>query len=1380
VRQAANRKQKNEASATAERIEYLTTAMIDRLDMITSLELALGRTSKALGRARTDEKILVERVRSLEEQNLRIAVLAKRAADTQKMALNTSKELVLAMQKNDELQQQRRDLQNERDTVARVAEEQAKELESTRRESNAALAVLKELQSERDSLVKISEEGKVELECSRRESSIALAEVSDAHAKILKTFEESAKQASESAEREREEAIAKLNTHACDIAEATSKLCARDKENAKLRESNRTLKMYVREIECKNEELIMTVGTQQCRIVDMESREKNCSDCAVLQEMVESLNEELLSQKDDLKATSVCCQELQACNTVYSQKLQKLEESCSSERSIMESRNSSSIEVISKLESKLARSKAELSLLKQRNDEQIERIEELELIAATSGSTLASDMVSNAAMQEYHAAERDATPAVQELQRSVDARLLEQAALRQELQGHLERVGAVEEDWVWLKEMISTQSGGITDAESRDITQCFEVASRAPLQIAACPKDKHDARFSRTAGMRIGAGVIALPWPVPPSRPVDCSVAAEPEQVGQSRLPSGEEPGGECALLKERVSTQSGGIADAEGRDMTQCFEVTSRQPLHVAACSEDKHDSQYNNSSAGTRIGAGVIVLPWPMPPSRPVDYRAVAEPEQAGQRRLANGEEHGEAFLSLQEHVPSQSRSMADAKVFDLMPCSGIVSHAPISIAGCSNYGCGPLCTRNARTHEAVQSLRAITANILFGSLEARARETLQRRADGNYSLPQHLRHYQNCQYISRETAQVGASSPPQRKLAQVSETATHGNESPLDGGIRKEFEELREYCGRLEIALQLFEGIRVGLMKRKPQCDGDPLRRTASLLQKSAVESGSLDLSSMTLPSRDDPILSSSHAKVVGDIVWHFKSVVEGTAELELFVQPETFIVTIQWQVVPPILLSGELEAHDDKSGEKEMQGAADGMMNPFPHCEAVWLSSETDGAECDDGLTRVKSSRYLASSATSRHSKDFENGGLEILDGVASQSSICVGKSPSSAWTNERHSPNIPEPDLDANPAKSTAEREPRSLSNVLALHRRVVAPVSIPGDGCGRDVAAKKQSCAAPGFDLRPLMREEAVQSRPKVQGTRCEDELVVVDSRGRYISSNDSCHREGADNSARVELVTRTSGAMTCLSNFLSSASSTNEHLSDAAQWSTKALPGNSCSTTMVPKQHLEVCKRRVWRLTYEQEQLACRVRTFQNEFRTGRQMIDKAQRERNAYRAQAEGLTRQVEVLTTELSRRCQEINAINKTLEWMRIAHLSHIEDVVDLETLLVLQLISSEMEKLKNSGDFQHARKAPKLSNHEVHCSALASDSAGRNIDDGTSPVTATNRAGGSDTFASRQPDLTRRRSRSRRGPDGGGTELSKAEEWEGGDDYTEIVF
>lgn len=110
--------------AITERVEHLTNALVDRSGMITSLEVALDRTSASLHQTRQDEALLAKRVKTLEEENIRLAKLVKKVADVQRANIGYSRDLSLAMQKIEvheesllESEEKHRILTEERDSL---------------------------------------------------------------------------------------------------------------------------------------------------------------------------------------------------------------------------------------------------------------------------------------------------------------------------------------------------------------------------------------------------------------------------------------------------------------------------------------------------------------------------------------------------------------------------------------------------------------------------------------------------------------------------------------------------------------------------------------------------------------------------------------------------------------------------------------------------------------------------------------------------------------------------------------------------------------------------------------------------------------------------------------------------------------------------------------------------------------------------------------------------------------------------------------------------------------------------------------------------------------------------------------------------------------
>jgi hypothetical protein len=186
------KKRKNDV--IAERVEYLTRTLVERTDMVTSLELALDRTAKSLSRARTDEKLLVDRVRSLEEQNICLTKLVKKVADVQRVAINAGKDLSDAVQRSEELErkceeaeQQRFSVAEHRDALLKLAAEQASALQHMRAENETSLRVLGEERK------RAEEESSAALKALEAERDTARAEVeelsrgSEQHAEAVST-----------------------------------------------------------------------------------------------------------------------------------------------------------------------------------------------------------------------------------------------------------------------------------------------------------------------------------------------------------------------------------------------------------------------------------------------------------------------------------------------------------------------------------------------------------------------------------------------------------------------------------------------------------------------------------------------------------------------------------------------------------------------------------------------------------------------------------------------------------------------------------------------------------------------------------------------------------------------------------------------------------------------------------------------------------------------------------------------------------------------------------------------------------------------------------------------------------------------------------------
>lgn len=175
--------------AVSHRIDHLTIALVDRSEMVTSLEIALHRTSASLFQSRKDEAVLVKRVEDVEEQNILLEKRTKKASELQKMGIVASRNLSLAMQKIDDQEDRLR--QSEEDRLAST--EELELLKENNKTANAklcdSLEAFSAVEIERDSLQESLQSTDAKL-CDAKETVRSFEKERETIAQVLQSAEE--------------------------------------------------------------------------------------------------------------------------------------------------------------------------------------------------------------------------------------------------------------------------------------------------------------------------------------------------------------------------------------------------------------------------------------------------------------------------------------------------------------------------------------------------------------------------------------------------------------------------------------------------------------------------------------------------------------------------------------------------------------------------------------------------------------------------------------------------------------------------------------------------------------------------------------------------------------------------------------------------------------------------------------------------------------------------------------------------------------------------------------------------------------------------------------------------------------------------------------
>lgn len=1286
MRQVANKKMKNEA--IAERIEYLTKAMIDRIDMNTSLELALGRTSKALSRARTGEKMLVDRVRSLEEQGMRMAVLVKRVADTQRTAINTSKELVLAMQRNDALEQ---DLDQLRNSMARCNTEQDLQTNSNTGQ-------------------------KSELDSIRRESAAAIARVSEAHVEMVKKLELSGEDTRMALETQREEAVSRTVSLATELEKTHTERKLFEEENKSLKVNKVSLEKSICDLQEKEAEQNSSAQIYERRIAELERKlESACRDFttekadarteAKMSAKEVPVNAGLKNDKEPAKQATLsiapylatlkvsCCEKDRTESRNLGVPLEKASSVIKDDFLVLEG----SAGAKENWESESKRVLGNCGLCKLLRHE----IAGLKQNMSDQQESLAAMLAHPQEWQTDNVVDSELIHKMEGSKRARSLIVFESAAREHEnvaLQGQLHEI---RKECSMLRTQHSHDKSVIDDFKQSAGLHAAELAEKA---------DAHEQMLNRLSKAR---------------------------QLEQH-----------CAALEEELSQQSQKADHLKSR--------TRRQTVEGHRTQDDSLESKQDGTGPrNQQRKPDIVAMPWPAPPPRLFASEDTIVP----------------ASLSSSSEGPSASKRAFASKLFVL-------------------------------------------------------RRRLEQVEDENCHLTQRLQNYRRC------------ASLIQKKC----DNASQQQASVSDPRVQEQLQALRTYCESLE-RKQQFLADRIVARDMAPRALFCMMAQAQDSFQR-PVEgpySSALDVDTY-MPSFSYPLppiasTSISTPPEHSAILSQCKSIEKDTSRLEKLLETKKQVTVSQqvgrievlsaasstaelgsqravcvacgWEVVPSVILETDGAATNARCGIPERLVNRDALersdwsvqaltprvftreareSKPTTHergsLETAWVTPGVDVVPLAvDGDYKDSSPRDVVETCVRRCERTDHTHALQPL----SRHRSSAGKifyssdedSDATAVGNAHFA--VDGDDTSLSPRKSTEGGFEKS-DHELALHtmarRHSSADQSFHSSDKNADaIDVDSAPLAVDGDDTSLLPREETEGGFENGA-----EELALQATARRRSSADDSFQSldESVDatESLGVTMNEGTAfGAFTTryLSSMLSKSTSSTSARGDFVHEATT-------SNTPFSLEQMSLYERRISRLLEDNELLAVRIRNYQTQLGILQRTKVVLQQERSAYRAQAE-------TSTQDLGRVRTDIGFIDRTLMWMREAHLQHVENAESMESVLLLQCISSEMEKLKEEAKGRRGTRAdsallqvqPNTEKQETCTSGAVYDTNERSCDDGASPVTATSPSGSWSPFG-----LGRQRARKQTSTLGHDKSASldpawnDSRDWPNGDDYTEITL
>lgn len=1251
MRLAANKKMKNEA--IAERIEYLTNAMVDRIDMVTSLEHALGRTSKALSRARMDERLLVERVRNLEEQGLRMSVLVKRVADTQRMAMNTNKELVMSMQKNESLE---------------------KELDEIRVSLSSCLL-------ERNALQNTLRDQESELKSIQAETSSALAKAKEEHAEVVERLESSVRDLECGLKSQRDDAITKRAFFEKELNAAVSRSKVHELENEKLRSDNQRLEKSfcehrdtIAKLEARAEEQQrkLRMSHDESKAVMKEAAQENATRVSLLEASAEAMKRAAQAEKRSADETQAATSK-----KMDSVKL-KLDES-EGERARLQVKNKALTENI------LA--------LQECNDRAKVLAEQRELrITALEQSTENSDTCQSL---------RERIFALEEDKASQQDDLTATAAYCQKLQksnaDHLQRIEKFES--LERARALSVTKSSPTKEENIALHQKLEASERSCEELKKKCKIKDEAldevkRQGITQGTKVAENAAALRRM---SEKLSAFRDMEVQCVALKR--AGAEYTERILLLERNKSTLLSAVH--RGKATSERLQLRmerlkdenfaySQRILHYRNRAAQLQQQLYRNSEAEEE--EKMLTMIWQLDTLREYCERLEKKQEFLVCRvdsldkgtmpkdRSSQGSRLGSGFDT---STPLQRKS-EELETLDPSPM-------PVT----SQSGC------SSSTHDA-QVRRCTSIEDEADILEVRLRRPREVPV-----LPL---------LTNQSSTAVAIISNPLFRIVPC--TAC---EWAFEPSAPVSFAPVPPISSSREIRYGEATQPQIIVLEQHPQA------QTAAHAISQEAEDSEMSIQ----PAECQPV---------------------NLAEMSIFTSGGVDIPSSrEWQ---PVKFYPGLKADHQGSDSTKRGTCTEGavLRHRSTVCVVPGANAATSRNEINDCLPMCAMAHSTnAREPSTTHSRQSDAGeSPDRRTREESAAEICIFPDDDPVTAQERNSVSIT-PDVGLRLLQQPEDLSRPHSADVIGLSHNL-SHNSIPEFNLGGSRSANSFA-VLPGWDFSPAVRavataetgsqiavEDALREQQSVQ--ECEpfprhDEL----SRGRSnresiakcISSSDRL--QSADWHDKSE----TSEEDKCLD----TTSSSHSHRPDALHTalscdSAESLPMESNEEQVVgvkPAQEeqysetkLQVYEDQILRLLQGREELELRICNYQNELTALQESAATVMMERDAYLSQAEKLA-------GELGRMSQDCDVINRTLVWMREAHLDHVKGVSSMDSALVLQLISSEMERLKAKHIDSPASETgsgsqPGLRTHSTFLSRIGSDPEDNNSTAGISPLTVEN--------------------------------------------------
>lgn len=1257
---------KNEA--IAERIEYLTNAMVDRIDMVTSLELALGRTSKALGRARIDERLLVDRVHNLEEQGLRMSVLVKRVADSQRMAMNTNKELVLSMQRND------------------VNE---KELNQIRVSMETCFA-------ERDLLQNTTRDQEVKLQTLRAESKSALASAAKMHAVVVKELQESVRSLEDSLKSQHEDSRTKRDelTKDLDAAQARSKV--HEVENESLRDDNLRLEKSLCDFRDKIAKFEASTRLQESRAAELhrtleESREEGR---VALNKALEANERKVNSVEGSAKDLQRAAEaEKHAAVETQARLLKEVDSikgmlcEIEREREHLQSSNNTLRE--------------EKSALEARNTRLESSAVQRELhIAALEKSTENSGVCQSlrdkiAALNEDVALQQDDLEATasycQKLQTSnaaLSQRIENFESLERARATSATRSSATQQDNILLQQQVEASDRKLKDLETKCREKDDAMDELRYLEIAQAAEIADNAAAYRQLSEKLSS-----------SRVVEGKCIALEKVVGEQSTRIDHLERRECFLLAAvRSGTATSEILRRRIDRQQSENDVLSQRILHYRSCAAQLQKTRNNEFGADdTEVGSMTV---WQLEALREYCERLEKKQDFLGDR--VESLDEGQGIGGERNHCTSSRSNHDTQNVFQLACRMEVAAVDP------------PFCTVTSRSTSASSKHDAMLR-------QCKSIENETGRLEVRLNTPRHVPLSSSVPCAESEVISVRSStlnprfrivscaatqwsfepsipsgvpavlmmSPAENDDGQANRSRSYLDEplrkASLDGVISAESEDS-------EMSVQPSETLNTGQEKGIFTSSGVDIASSqeAIAVMPEIKSGGSSNATANCVTCAEAATLRQRSTICIALGVNMASSVAEIT---DKHVDTEVIVPSASALVSESISFhQSDLEASTDTSKGGPQDAPCSKLENEKAVSQERCMSVTTAG---DLGPLRHPSSLCSTGGVNIFNSSPTHTqcsiSGVDVVGSVIEKSITVL-----SCWG---VSPSTP-------PKSESADMTPASSTELKEVEEALSSDQEVPGR-------------------ISSLSRDKLCSGRSTGEGCM------------KYSSSRDTLQNvdteDGGDHSDGDERPASTSSRSDCSGRFPSHDSESAESHS-AASKGNEPTNENGRQPQHCSKGEVSVYEDQILRLLDGHEQLELRVSNYQIELTALQKTADVMTMERNAYLSQAEKLA-------VELGRMSMDCDMINRTLVWMREAHLEHVEGVATMESALVLQLISSEMERLKEEirgSSSAKTERQPQLQNHSTFSSRIASDIGDRDLVEESSPVTVSSSTGGWSPF------------------------------------------